>query len=184
MVLSTGPLLFVASDHRTWYNPTLAPKEASMPKLNIYLPETLYHAVKSSEIPVSKICQQALEAELMRASALAAADKPIEIIVERLRTHVREDDRGRYARGAELGVKWATETATMDEMEQVKGWTQHPWRQLPLHPDTHSLPLVYCRELELPDPMPGEPFWFERSPFVMGLVDSIARMHDQVSVIL
>ena len=155
-----------------------------MPKMNIYLPDTLYHAVKSSEIPVSKVCQQALEAELVRASALEAAEKPIEIIVDRLRSHVREDDSGRYARGARLGVRWATERATLEEMEQVKGWAQHPWRQLPLHPDTHSLPHVYCRELELPDPIPGEVFWFERNPFNMGLVDGIARIHDRVSIIL
>ena len=155
-----------------------------MPKMNIYLPDSLYHAVKNAEIRVSKVCQQALEAELVKASALQAAEKPIEIIVDRLRTHVREDDSARYARGADLGVRWATDTATLEEMEEVRGWTQHPWRQLPLHPERHSLPLAYCRELEFPDPIAGEAFWFERSPFTMGMVDGIARIYEQVTLIL
>ena len=155
-----------------------------MPKLNIYLPDALYQAVKEAEIRVSGICQQALEAELVRASALAAAEKPVEIIVDHLRSHVREDDNTRYARGVELGVRWATELATLAEMEEVRGWTQHPWRQLPLHPDKHTLPQVYCHEMELPAPVPGEAFWFERSPYIQGLVDGIARIHEQVTLVL
>ncbi|WP_133852504.1 Clp protease N-terminal domain-containing protein [Labedaea rhizosphaerae] len=43
-----------------------------MPKINVYLPEELAEAVKAAELPVSAICQRALEQSVKRATAIRA----------------------------------------------------------------------------------------------------------------
>ncbi|TCO48820.1 Clp protease N-terminal domain-containing protein [Actinocrispum wychmicini] len=43
-----------------------------MPKINVYLPDDLAEAVKESGVPVSAICQRALEQSVKRVSAIRA----------------------------------------------------------------------------------------------------------------
>lgn len=43
-----------------------------MPKINVYLPDELADAVKAAELPVSAICQRALEQSVKRATAIRA----------------------------------------------------------------------------------------------------------------
>jgi ATP-dependent Clp protease ATP-binding subunit ClpA len=43
-----------------------------MPKINVYLPDDLAEAVKQSGVPVSAICQRALEQSVKRVSAIRA----------------------------------------------------------------------------------------------------------------
>jgi ATP-dependent Clp protease ATP-binding subunit ClpC len=43
-----------------------------MPKINVYLPDELAEAVKAAELPVSAICQRALEQSVKRATAIRA----------------------------------------------------------------------------------------------------------------
>ncbi len=56
---------------------------------------------------------------------LVAAEKPIEVIVDELRVHIREDDSARYARGSELAAKWASEEATLYEITEVSPGELH-----------------------------------------------------------
>jgi ATP-dependent Clp protease ATP-binding subunit ClpA len=44
-----------------------------MPKINVYLPDDLAEAVRISGVPVSAVCQRALEAAVRRVSAIRAA---------------------------------------------------------------------------------------------------------------
>ena len=47
-----------------------------MPKINVYLPEDLASAVREAQLPVSAICQAALERAVSGVSAMRAADTP------------------------------------------------------------------------------------------------------------
>jgi hypothetical protein len=45
-----------------------------MPRLQVYLPDDLYEALKSRELPASELLQEAVRAELERRDALDATD--------------------------------------------------------------------------------------------------------------
>ncbi|CAN5436891.1 hypothetical protein BH23ACT7_BH23ACT7_03800 [soil metagenome] len=45
-----------------------------MPRLQVYLPDDLYHEVKSRGLPASELLQEAVRAELQRRRALDATD--------------------------------------------------------------------------------------------------------------
>ena len=46
-----------------------------MPRMQVYLPETMYQQVKSRSLPVSELLQKAVEAELRRQDLLAETDR-------------------------------------------------------------------------------------------------------------
>ena len=48
-----------------------------MPRVNVYLPDSLHQAVKLASIPVSEVCQRALQAELARLRAEQTARQSI-----------------------------------------------------------------------------------------------------------
>ena len=65
-----------------------------MPKINVYLPDELADAVRESGVPVSAICQRALEQSARRVSALRAAalddtDLDLPNVTDRARAAVR-----------------------------------------------------------------------------------------------
>src|SRR4051794_34405465 len=45
-----------------------------MPKINVYLPDELAEAVKATGVPVSAVCQRALEEAVKRMTALREVD--------------------------------------------------------------------------------------------------------------
>jgi ATP-dependent Clp protease ATP-binding subunit ClpA len=47
-----------------------------MPKINVYLPEALADAVRDAQVPVSAVCQAALERAVRHVSAARATDEP------------------------------------------------------------------------------------------------------------
>ena len=47
-----------------------------MPKINVYLPDDLAAAVREARVPVSSICQTALERAVRDVNALRSADVP------------------------------------------------------------------------------------------------------------
>ena len=87
-----------------------------MPKINVYLPDDLAEAVKDSGIPVSAICQRALEQAVRRVTAirsavlgdLSAEDLAAQLpsFTERARTALRLAAREAQERGApEVGTE-------------------------------------------------------------------------------
>ena len=46
-----------------------------MPRMQVYLPEDLYKAVKARRLPASELLQDAVRAEVRRRQLLAATDK-------------------------------------------------------------------------------------------------------------
>ena len=52
-----------------------------MPRLQVYLPEDLYAALKAEELPASELLQQAVRAELAHRELLAETDRYLEELV-------------------------------------------------------------------------------------------------------
>jgi post-segregation antitoxin (ccd killing protein) len=53
-----------------------------MPRMQVYLPDELYRAVKERQLPASELLQQAVRAELRRQELLGEADRYIEELAE------------------------------------------------------------------------------------------------------
>lgn len=52
-----------------------------MPRMQVYLPDDLYRAVKEHELPASKLLQEAVEAELRRQQLNEAADEYVDDLI-------------------------------------------------------------------------------------------------------
>ncbi|GAB3883396.1 hypothetical protein GCM10029964_042670 [Kibdelosporangium lantanae] len=74
-----------------------------MPKINVYLSDDLAEAVKETGVPVSAICQRALEQSVKRVSAIRAAV---------LTDLTKEPDLPRFADRAKTAVKLAIKRAS------------------------------------------------------------------------
>lgn len=81
-----------------------------MPKVNVYLPDDLAEAVRESGVPVSAICQRALEQSVRRVTAIRAtvlgeADADLPHFTDRARAAVRLGiDAARTQGAAEVGT--------------------------------------------------------------------------------
>ena len=53
-----------------------------MPRLQVYLPEDLYRAVKDGQLPASELLQGAVRAELRRRQILAETDRYLAELVD------------------------------------------------------------------------------------------------------
>lgn len=55
-----------------------------MPRMQVYLPEELYRAVKERQLPASELLQDAVRAELHRQELLEETDRYLEELIERV----------------------------------------------------------------------------------------------------
>jgi post-segregation antitoxin (ccd killing protein) len=53
-----------------------------MPRMQVYLPDELYQAVKERRLPASELLQQAVRAELRRQELIVEADRYIEELAD------------------------------------------------------------------------------------------------------
>lgn len=53
-----------------------------MPRMQVYLPDDLYQAVKERELPASELLQEAVRAELHREALLEETDRYIAELIE------------------------------------------------------------------------------------------------------
>jgi post-segregation antitoxin (ccd killing protein) len=53
-----------------------------MPRLQVYLPDDLYEALKRQDLPASELLQEAVRAELERRDALGATDEYLAELAE------------------------------------------------------------------------------------------------------
>jgi ATP-dependent Clp protease ATP-binding subunit ClpA len=83
----------------------MPPKGLAMPKINIYLPDELAQAVKEAGVPVSAVCQRALEQAVRRVTAIrstALGDLDADDLAARLPNFT-----GRAREALKLGVELA-----------------------------------------------------------------------------
>jgi post-segregation antitoxin (ccd killing protein) len=74
-----------------------------MPRMQVYLPEELYKAVKERQLPASELLQQAVRAELRRQELLGEADRYIEELVDEVGEPSAETTERANRLAAEIG---------------------------------------------------------------------------------
>jgi hypothetical protein len=72
-----------------------------MPRMQVYLPDDLYRAVKDRKLPASELLQEAVRAELRRAELLSETDR----YLDELATEVGEPAPGARARADGVAAK-------------------------------------------------------------------------------
>jgi post-segregation antitoxin (ccd killing protein) len=77
-----------------------------MPRLQVYLPEDLYRAVKDRRLPASELLQGAVRAELRRQDLLAETDRYLAELVD----EVGEPSAGAVARAEALAERARAKT--------------------------------------------------------------------------
>lgn len=106
-----------------------------MPKLNVYVSDSLAERIRNTNIAVSSVCQRALEQEVRRMEALRTASDVAINIVERLRMNESRpdsDDSMRESEGYEVGTRWARDVASSLELAALGGAGFHPGEQIPV----------------------------------------------------
>jgi hypothetical protein len=112
-----------------------------------------------------------------------AGAQPLQLVAQRLRASVNGDpaapDNPRSVdRGRKLGAAWASERASLPELQQVAATRDSAWNALAL-PEESSL-LAYLQEAAVAPTVHTGPLTLERDPFVEALVDGAAGVYDEV----
>jgi len=100
-----------------------------MPKINVYLPSDLAAEVKQAEIPVSEVCQRALQEEVLKMKAATAIgnDERLHAAAARLRASRDGEQAQEVQEGRSMGMSWALESASYSELESLVRITDQNW---------------------------------------------------------
>lgn len=88
-------------------------------RMNISVPDELAEQVRARDLPISAICQDALRRAVEQAQKKEQIMTGIEAIAERLRGTIDEAEKEHRAEGRQLGMLWAKEYATADDLKAV-----------------------------------------------------------------
>jgi hypothetical protein len=108
-----------------------------MARINVYLPDNLAAAVNAAKLPVSRICQKALSQEVRKLEVKHEATFHPDQVAAR----IRQSEETTFAEGRTLGVRWAADIATRDELDRIArldAWVKGKGRSC-LLPKHHSL---------------------------------------------
>ena len=112
-----------------------------------------------------------------------AGAQPLQFVAQRLRASANGDPAApdiprSVDRGRKLGAAWASERASLPELQQVAATRESDWNTLVL-PEDSSL-LAYLQEAAVAPAAHNGPLTLERDPFVEALVDGAAGVYDEV----
>lgn len=88
-------------------------------RLNISVPDDLAEQVRAHDLPISAICQTALRNEVELAKKKEQIMTDLDAVVDRLRSTQDEARKEHYQEGHDLGVMWAKQFATADQLRLV-----------------------------------------------------------------
>ncbi|MER6355680.1 type II toxin-antitoxin system CcdA family antitoxin [Streptomyces sp. NPDC001634] len=88
-------------------------------RMNISVPDELAEQVRARDLPISSICQDALRKAVDLAEKKEQIMTDMQAVVERLRATQNEERQRHIDEGRELGILWAKQYATADELRQV-----------------------------------------------------------------
>jgi Post-segregation antitoxin CcdA len=129
-----------------------------MARINVYLPDDLATAVNAAQLPVSRICQKALSQEVRKLEVKHEATFDPDQVAAR----IKQSEETTFAEGRTLGVRWAADIATRNELERIahlKDWLKGKGRSC-LLPEHHSL-VAFLEAERVPGAIEHE---FERAP--------------------
>jgi hypothetical protein len=95
------------------------PLAGKMSEVTLYLPDELAEHVKEHDLPIYQICQRALQREVLRIRVRQSASSDLDAAVARLSQSKVERDEARFAEGHDVGMKWAHDRASVDELDKV-----------------------------------------------------------------
>ncbi|MFD9651761.1 type II toxin-antitoxin system CcdA family antitoxin [Streptomyces mirabilis] len=88
-------------------------------RMNISVPDELAEQVRARDLPISSICQDALREAVESHDKKERTMTDIQAVVERLRGTQNEQRQRHIDEGRELGILWAKQYATADELRKV-----------------------------------------------------------------
>jgi hypothetical protein len=108
------------------------------------LPDALSEKVKEFDVPLSAVCQQALQREvnIMETRQAIGSDK-IVAAAARLRGESLITDKTKEERGYQSGQDWALEMASSDELEQLYEISQDNWLNFDVGDDDEVWSTLY-----------------------------------------
>ena len=109
-----------------------------MGRRNIYLGDQLDTEVHRLGLPVSEICQAALQSVVRQRTALALSDEELAGTASRLLAERAAADQASYDEGFAIGRAWAKEESKWSELVQFEPHRGRP-RDLLLLDDSHGL---------------------------------------------
>lgn len=158
-------------------------------RVNVYLPDALAEAVREADIPISAVCQAALEQEVRKVQAAREAGSDLEQVAARLKQTRADREQRDYQDGYELGMRWAKERATEAELMWATDLAGEHWISLRIEGGHSLLDFIaeenYLEEFGPPDgPGPGEYLHTERTPWMVGILEGAAKVYEQVMPLL
>lgn len=96
-------------------------------RMNISVPDELADQVRTRNLPTSSICQDALREAVETHDKKERTMADIQAVAERLRGTQNEERQRHTAEGRELGILWAKEYATADELRKVAEGDSHDY---------------------------------------------------------
>jgi post-segregation antitoxin (ccd killing protein) len=148
----------------------------------IYVPEKLARRLDAVEgLNVSALCQRAIEAELDRRDALRDATADIDQVVARLRASRSDDYEAERAKGRELGLSWARETATLTELEELSEIGRDRWLWFELYPEHSLVRQLVVQEGWWPEDLATDARFDRRDdngPFIEGILAGALEVYD------
>lgn len=94
-------------------------------RLNISVPDDLAEQVRDRDLPTSAICQTALRSAVEQAKKKEQFDSDLDAVVERLRATQSEASTRHFQEAHDLGVLWAKQYATADQLRVVADLTAY-----------------------------------------------------------
>lgn len=151
-----------------------------MPKRRlIYLPDHLAERLETADgFNVSAVCQRAIETELDKRESTIQVTSNIAQVAARLRQTRSDEYATPFVRGREIGIRWARETATLPELEEVVAVSKSRLTWFTLTAE-HSLVETLAEEDWWPDGV-KDPTSFDRrrgDGFITGLLQGAAEVY-------
>jgi hypothetical protein len=148
-------------------------------KVTIYLPDQLEDAVRAHDIGMSVVCQKALEHEVRDVELRQQAADDLQKVVERLRGTQQQQQERERASGFDLGVRWARQWATLEELQALAVLNGQNWTAWIID-ENHSLYYSIVNER-----LDGKTPWTIRlgpgEPFVDGLIAGALEVYEAVA---
>jgi post-segregation antitoxin (ccd killing protein) len=93
---------------------------AAVPKRNLYVDDELDRDIRGFDVPLSAVCQAALRQEVEQRRRLHSSEEELAATARRLIADRAAVANESFRDGAELGVRWARESARWSELRQFE----------------------------------------------------------------
>jgi hypothetical protein len=154
-----------------------------MAKASVYLRDELLEEARRLEVPVSSVCQRAVEEAVRLSRAATEARSDLVPVAERLRRSETTDYDRRFQDGFDLGIRWAREHASLDELKDLAEMVRAGAPAI-LVTEDHSLPAFLTGCFWDADVPPDLFTRLGERPFDRGIVAGATEVYEAVRPLL